>query len=499
MKSLAVKLTLAFLVVAIAGVGLAALIVRRSTQREFDQLVLTQNQQALAQNLLRYYQFNGGWQGVDALVGGRGEQMTGSSEPAGHWDDRRELFVLADEDGTIVFGGGKDYVGRTLRQKDLQKGIALMVGDRKVGTLVFLPTIERWKTGTPEGNFLISVSRAIAIGAGAAVLLALVLGGVLAQTLTRTLRELTSATKDLAAGKLGRQVEVHSQDELGTLAAAFNQMSSELQRSTELRQQRDALSRAMTANIAHDLRSPLSVILGYTEALNDGVLEPTPEMFGIMHTEAQHLNHLIEDLKTLSLADAGELPLNPQPVSPERLLQRVADAHQIQAGRKHTTLELHAEADLPEITVDIERMVQVLGNLMSNALRFTPEGGTITLTGTLVSAGVEQPNHASAGSQLNSQLKPLERSSSRVEDILIQVSDNGPGISPEDLPHIFERTYRSDPARGQANLPGFARAETGLGLTIAQSLITAMGGTIRVESRHGAGSTGTTFTITLPV
>jgi signal transduction histidine kinase len=476
MKSLAARLTLAFLVVAVAGVGLAAIIVRRSTQREFDQLVLTQNQQALAQNLLRYYQINGGWAGVENLVEGRGDPETLSDEPADssgparRWNDRRELFVLADGNGTIIFGGGQEYLGKTLRKKDLQKGIALVSGSETVGTLIFLPTIERWRSGTPEGDFLVSFSRAIAIGAVAAVLLAVILGGVLAQTLTKTLRDLTTATKELAAGNLGRQVEVRSQDELGDLAVSFNQMSQELQRSTELRQQREALNRSMTANIAHDLRSPLSVILGYTEALNDGVLAATPEIFGIMHTEAQHLNHLIDDLKTLALADSGELPLNLQPVAPMLLLQRVADAHQIQAGRKHIHLELHANADLPEITVDIERMVQVLGNLMSNALRFTPESGTISLAASLASSNY----------------------------VWLQISDTGSGISPEDLPHIFERTYRGDPARGQTSLPGFSRAETGLGLTIAQSLVTAMGGTIRAESRQGTDS-GTTFTIAFPV
>ncbi len=474
MKSLAARLTLAFLVVAIAGVGLAALIIRRSTQREFGLLVLTQNQQALAQNLLRFYQANGSWAGVESLVGGHSAGSPDLSGQENRWDDRRELFVLADEEGTIIFGGGKNYLGRNLRQKDLQKGVPLQVDGRTVGTLVFLPTIERWSSGTPEGNFLVSVSRAILIGAGAAILLAVVLGGVLAQTLTKTLRELTSATKELAAGKLGHQVEVRSQDELGNLAASFNQMSTDLQQSNELRQQ-------MTANIAHDLRSPLAVILGYTEALNDGVLEPSPEMFGVMHTEAQHLNHLIDALKTLSLADAGELPLNPQPVAPVCLLQRVADAHQVQADRKHILLEVQADADLPAINVDTERMVQVLGNLMSNALRYTPEGGTIRLA---------------AGFTRTEARQPSGRSPSR--NGWLQVSDNGPGISPEDLPHIFERTYRSDPARGQVIVPGFAQAETGLGLTIAQSLVTAMGGTIRVESRHGTGSTGTTFTITLP-
>ena len=326
-----------------------------------------------------------------------------------------------------------------------------MVGEQTVGTLVFLPTIERWKTGTPEGNFLLSVSRAIAIGAAAAILLALVLGGVLAQTLTRTLRDLTSATKELAAGNLGHQVEVHSQDELGNLAVAFNQMSSELQRSTELRQQRDALNRAMTANIAHDLRSPLSVILGYTEALNDGVLEPTPEMFGIMHTEAQHLNHLIDDLKTLSLVDAGELPLNPQPVAPARLLQRVADAHQIQAGRKNITLEVHVDPALPEIEVDIERMVQVLGNLMSNALRFTPEGGTIDLTGKI--AHSENSTGLLTGNQPG-----------LTDHVWLQVSDSGPGISPEDLYLIFSSVHiAAIQLAGKPTYPGLPGLRPGWG------------------------------------
>jgi two-component system, OmpR family, sensor histidine kinase BaeS len=478
MKSLVAKLTLAFLVVAVAGVGLAALIVRRSTQREFDQLVLTQNQQALTQYLLSYYLLNKSWAGVENLVDARGGAYHGAPEPDGHWNDRRELFVLADKDGTIIFGGGQEYLGKTLRKKDLQKGVALVSGDETVGTLIFLPTIDRWKSGTPEGDFLASFSRAIIIGAMAAVLLAVILGRVLAQTLTQTLRNLTAATREVTAGNLGNQVEVHSRDELGDLAIAFNQMSSELQRSNEaeqeqlrLRQQREAQNRAMTANIAHDLRSPLSVILGYTEALNDGILDPSPDIFGIMHTEAQHLNHLIDDLKTLSLADAGELPLSLQPVAPARIIQRVVDAYQIQANRKRIHLEAHAVPDLPEINVDIERIVQVLGNLMSNALRYTPEGGTITLTGT--SAGADEK----AGTAVR---------------VLFLVSDSGPGIAPEDLPHIFERTYRGDPARGQAN------GETGLGLTIAQSLVTAMGGAISVESRHGEGvpgGTGTTFTL----
>ena len=135
-----------------------------------------------------------------------------------------------------------------------------------------------------------------------AVVIALALGGFLAFTMTRSLRELTEATIDLAHGKLGRQVKVRSKDELGKLASSFNQMSQDLERSTQVRRQ-------MTADIAHDLRSPLTVITGYIEALRDGVLKPTPARFETMYSEAQQLKRLVEDLRTLSLADAGELPM----------------------------------------------------------------------------------------------------------------------------------------------------------------------------------------------
>jgi signal transduction histidine kinase len=270
--------------------------------------------------------------------------------------------------------------------------------------------------------------------------------------MTRSLRELTAATQLLAKGKLGHKVKVRSHDELGTLANSFNLMSTELERSNDLRRQ-------MTADIAHDLRTPLSVIMGYTEALSDGKLEGSPEMFAIMHTESQHLSHLIDDLKTLSLADAGELPLTRQPASPINLLKRTAAAHQVTAEKQSITIRVEAASDLPDIMIDVERMVQVMGNLVGNALRYTPPGGEIVL---------------SADSQ-NRQVR-------------IHVADNGLGIAPEDLPYIFERSFRSDKARVQ-------NGETGLGLAIAKSLVEAHGGTISVESKLNEG---TTFTIAVP-
>lgn len=454
MRSLALKLTLAFLLVGLTGAVLVAVFLRYRTQREFDRLVLDQNQQALITNLTRYYQVNGSWVGIEAAFQPLQDASPPFRNPNARLEALRSLFVITDTSGRVVFGGRPEFTGRKLSNRDLNKGVALEVEGERIGWLVFTPAIDRWRPGTPEGNFLLAVNQATFLSAVAATGIALILGSILAYTLTLSLRELTAATKELAKGKLGYQVKVRSRDELGELATSFNEMSSELERSNQLR-------RKLTADIAHDLRTPISVIMGYTEALHDGKLEANPEMFDILHTETLHLSHLVDDLKTLSLADAGELPLVYQQVSPAVLLKRTASAHQVQAEREDIAIQVNAVAGLPEIEVDVERMVQVLGNLMSNALRYTPPGGQITLS------------TGQAGDQ-----------------VWLSVADNGEGIPTEDLPYIFERSYRGDKARRHSE------GATGLGLSIAKSLVEAQGGRISAMSEAGKG---TTFTIHLPI
>lgn len=451
MRSLAVKLSLAFLLVGLTGALLIAVLVRIGTQREFDRLVLDQNQQQIAARLIAYYQVTGGWGGVEELFQGRLPNLNNPDfDPRG--EARRILFLLADRDGRVIFSGSPLFNNRTLSKAQLRQGLELVSNGETAGWLVFTPAVDRWRADTPEGQFLLTVNRGITFSALAAVGLALVLGSILAYTLTRTLRELTTATQALAQGELGRQVPVRSQDELGALASAFNQMSARLAQSVQLR-------RRMTADIAHDLRTPLSVIQGYSEALADGKLQPSPEMLQVIHDETRHLSRLVEDLRTLSLADSGELPLLKQEIDPFELLQRLANAYRGQAQAKQIELQVQAAPGQATLQVDVERMVQVLGNLVSNALRYTPGGGAIILA--------------------------MRKAPGNVE---LVVTDTGPGIPPDDLPYIFERSYRGEKARQQDGA-------TGLGLSIAKSLVEAMGGRIRAESKPGEGAA---FTISLP-
>ena len=314
-------------------------------------------------------------------------------------------------------------------------------------------------TRPPPTSFIRRVNQALIIAAIAAIAISLLLGILLARTLIRPLRELTVATHAVAAGDLAQQVPVRSQDELGELAKSFNQMNATLAHSRDLRRQ-------MTADIAHDLRTPLSIITGHAEGLSDGVLPADQETFDIILDEAQRLSRLVEDLRTLSLAEAGELPLHRTPTSPQLLLERTISSHTPQAQRKDITLMLEMPPILPDINADADRMAQVLGNLMTNALHYTPTQGQITLAATQQSGFIE-----------------------------ITIQDSGPGIAPDELAHVFDRFYRGDKAR-QRHSNGAKGGGSGLGLAIAKSIVEGHGGTIRAESEQKGGAR---FVVTLPV
>ncbi|MFN2221258.1 MAG: sensor histidine kinase [Candidatus Promineifilaceae bacterium] len=451
MRSLTLKLTLAFLFVSIIGVALIAIVVRQETQRHFGQFVLDRYQVDLLEDLSTYYSENNSWQEFNAIVirePGHRPGMIANLYPA--------PITLTDADGQVVYGGRQYQAGEQVPDKELDKAVPVEVDGQTVGWDLFgsVGNQSLQPPESPEAQFLDRINLAILLGAAGAVIIALLLGILLARTISRPVREVTAATHVVAGGDLGYQVPVRTKDELGELAKSFNRMSADLARVTEQRRQ-------MTADIAHDLRTPLSVILGYMEALSTGKLQPTPETFDVMYAKGRHLQHLIDDLRTLALADAGELILNRRPVEARVLLEHVALAYQVQAGRKGIQITVEAPEKLPPLDVDPDRINQVLSNLASNALRHTPKGGRIDLS--------------------------AEASGTA---ILLKVGDNGRGIAVEDLPHIFDRFYRGDKSR-QQNESG----ESGLGLAIAKSIVEAHGGRISVASQPGNGAT---FTVSLP-
>lgn len=451
MRSITGKLTVAFLIIGILGAILVAWVIWQSAQREFAQFVIGSNEISFQRQLSDLYQINQySWDNIERRINKRGEIP---NDDPHHGPPRRRFYgILADEDGTVLVNIPYQERPPRLTSQEQERAKPIVVDNDVVGWLLLTPPPDLLD-GQLERFFLQRFGQAVVVGTIGGALLALVAGALLARTLTRPLHQLTAATQTIAQGDLGHQVNIQARDEIGQLANAFNAMSSNLAKSNELRQQ-------MTADIAHDLRTPLSVILGYTEALNDGKLHGNADMYEVLHRQAQHLSHLIEELRTLSLADAGKLTLYKHTISPKNFLEETQRAYRAQAQNQEVSITIDAEEDLPTIEVDPDRMAQVLGNLVSNALRHTPKGGQITLGAVAVSKGVE-----------------------------IHIADTGHGIGAADLPFIFERFYQADKNRTE-------EGASGLGLPIAKSIVEAHGGEISVESEEGQGST---FRILMPV
>jgi signal transduction histidine kinase len=275
------------------------------------------------------------------------------------------------------------------------------------------------------------------------------------RSIATPLADVMAAADAVAAGDLSARAPVRGRGEFAHLAESFNRMAAELERADQQR-------RNLTADVAHELRTPLQIIQGNLEGVLDGVYEPTAEHIGTTLDETRLLARLVDDLRTLSLAEAGQLPLVLEPVDGIELLADVGTSFSGQAEAAGIALHVETSGDpaAMTITADRGRLEQVLGNLLANALRHTPAGGSITLQAEPISGGV-----------------------------LIRVGDTGEGIPAEDLPYIFDRFWRGDRSRSRTGGAG-----SGLGLAIARQLVHAHGGCIAAESAPGRG---TTFTIEL--
>ncbi|MFJ6695278.1 ATP-binding protein [Streptomyces sp. NPDC091272] len=316
-------------------------------------------------------------------------------------------------------------------------------------------------TATVPG-FDLSPANTAKIAGVAALVLALTVGAsVLAGVrLVRPLHALTGAAQRMRDGADTAPVRVAADNEIGRLAATFNDMSAH-------RARLEAQRKAMVSDVAHELRTPLSNIRGWLEAAQDGVAEPDPAFIASLHEEAMQLQHIIDDLQDLAQADAGVLRLHREPVRIAELLGQVAAAHQAHAERSGVALEVCPPSQerpaLPELSADPVRVRQAVGNLVSNAVRHTPRGGRVTLRARLRAAG---------------------------DEVQVDVTDTGAGIPPEDLPHVFDRFWRAEKSRSRRT------GGSGLGLAIVRKLIEAHGGTASATSTPGKGSV---FTLRLPV
>lgn len=461
-QSLYWRITLAFALVAFLSAALVVLVVRASSPDRLSRLIIEQQQETLKQLLVNYYVTHGSWEGIEQawwrlevrMIPTPAAQATISDltspmepqERLGVERDRRSLFGLADAQGRVLISVDPAYpVGSLIPLERLQReGIPLSVnGNHPIGYLLRAARIPAFNPA--ETLFLRRTYQALALALGGALVVAVLIGVWLARRLTRPLQALTDAAKRIAQGNLEQTVAVVSGDEIGQLAQAFNQMSRAVARANQMRRQ-------MTADIAHDLRTPLTVIAGYIESMRDGILAPTPERFAMIYAEIERLQKMVEDLRLLSQADAGELPLNCQAVSPETILERAAAIFQHRAGQKGVILRVQKEDNLPLVWLDEGRIMQVMDNLLSNALRHTPAGGEVILEAKPSAGGVE-----------------------------FIVRDTGEGVPPEEIPKVFERFYRVDKSRHTET------GESGLGLAIVKAIVEAHRGRVWAISTPGGG------------
>lgn len=451
--SLQFRLILAFILVIVVTIGAVFFFVARSTWiqiRQYEQYIIEGQVNRATFILSRYYLSNYSWVGVQPLI----EQLATYGE---------ERIVLTNPQDIVIADSQQNLIGESYQRDD--------------GVPLYLPII----TISPSGQSLPSqsseylfgtvyitsqrspdalaillsntINRYLLWGAALAIAIALILTFILSRRILSPIRTLGNTARKLGKGDFSQRVRIKDRGEVGELAKTFNSMADDLERTEKLR-------RNMVADIAHELRTPLSNVSGYLEAIRDEVIKPEPSTISSLSEEVDLLSRLVDDLQELALADAGELKLNRQSEDIAQLIQQAVKAVQTKVLAKGLEINVDITANLSSVNIDYQRISQVLRNLLENAIKHTPNGGKITVS------AVQQESF-----------------------IRVNVEDDGEGIPAEDLPNMFERFYRVDKSRTRH------AGGSGLGLTIAKRLVESHGGTISVQSELGKGSC---FSFTLP-
>jgi len=452
LNSLRAKLIVALVGVVLLAVVLAGVLgglVSRYAFVDYVAQAQRSDAEALAGTLAAYYEQQGSWDGAETLLGGLCGYVMGPGRDFGRHGMAASSWVLADAEGNFILGSGRRS---SLAADEVATGVPIIVGGQTVAFLVPAMGGNAY-LGPNHQSFLSGMYTALAWSGLIAAVIALAVGVALSRTLTRPLIALTKAASDVARGEFSRRVDIRSGDEVGELSRSFNRMARDLENAASLR-------RRLTADIAHELRTPISVIQGHLEAMMDGVFLADVEHLAVVHEETRLLGRLVDDLRTLTLAEAGELSLEKAELDLADVIRRTVGSFRPLAQEKNIHLEEPSEDALHPVHGDADRIGQVMGILLSNAIRHTPEGGNVQVS--------------------------IHR---EVDGARVEVTDSGSGIAPEDLPHVFERFWRADASRSRDT------GGTGLGLAIAKELVQAHDGTIQVESKPGRG---TTFSCVLP-
>ena len=314
--------------------------------------------------------------------------------------------------------------------------------------------MDEMMTSLVRGAFQEAIGSAMIIAAAAAMSAAVIASVLLAARVSGPVSRLATASRRIADGRYAERVAVAPGDEIGDLAESFNRMAESLEGTERRRLQ-------LVGDVAHELRTPLTTVDGYLEGLQDGLVQPTDQTWTLLRGETARLSHLVDDLQELWRAEARQLPMTLRAVEVPAFLESLVGRFSIAAGERQVDLHLDIEDRALAVRADRDRLVQVLDNLLSNALRYSPHGGRVSISARRVDDGVR-----------------------------LSITDEGPGLTVEQRERVFERFYRVDPSRSRA-LGG-----SGIGLAIARALIDAMDGRIWVES-DGEGR-GSTFRLELP-
>jgi signal transduction histidine kinase len=449
LSSLRVRLLATMMIILLVALGTMAILASQATTAEFERSVggiLRYSDPRIYSKTINIQKFITQHQGEQDLWPGLQQLLEGMQITS------NTRYVIADLDGKVYVDSTGRLVGQRLNLANSKPFAAFLIEGEPM--LSYFEPLDAPDLQLIQQGFTDSVNNSLLIAILVAGVLALLLALLLSHSILSPVSALTRAARRMESGDLDQRVQVRSNGELGALAQAFNAMADGLQRQEQLR-------RNMVSDVAHELRTPLSNVRGYLEALQDGVVEPTPELIGSLHEEALSLNRLVDELQELALAEAGQLHLEIQPVKVLMAVEKALLAVRAQARTRQVSLQMDISPDLPLILADGDRLHQILCNLLDNALTHTPAGGQICVHAAQV-----------------------------VEAVEFRIQDTGEGIATEHLPLIFERFYRVDKSRDRTT------GGAGLGLAIVRQLVEAQGGRV---SAHSSVGEGTTIQFSLPV